>query len=458
MSAAAPRPTIADRYTAAFPTSKARHAVAKTFFPGGVTHDLRLLDPFPPYVDRAKGAHKWDVDGHELIDYFSGHGALLLGHSPGDVVKAVQDQMAKGTHPGACHELEIEWAQWVKRLLPSCEKLRFTGSGTEATLMALRLCRIHAGRPKFLKFQGHFHGWHDYVAPAADPPYDAMNVLGVPDAVAACAVALPPNDLNRVEDTLKKDDEIGAVILEPTGGHWGAVPIRGEFLLGLRELCTRYDRVLIFDEVITGFRISPGGAQAYYGVVPDLTATAKVLAGGLPGGCLVGKKEILDHIEVRPGKPKMRHPGTYNANPLSAAAGVAALKRVATGEPTARATRIGRLLRNKLNALFAAKNWPWVSYGDFSMWRVLPNYRGPRPDPNAGDHDCLVPYGGDVNQLDGPKNTKLVHAFRMGMLLNGVDLPGTAGMTTCEHTDADVEKTVAAVERTVELLLAEGVV
>ncbi len=269
MSAAAPRPSIVDRYTAAFPNAKARHAVAKTFFPGGVTHDLRLMDPFPPYVDRAKGSHKWDIDGHDLIDYFSGHGALLLGHSPDDVVKAVQDQMAKGTHPGACHELEIEWATWVKRLLPSCEKLRFTGSGTEATLMALRLCRIHTGRGKFLKFQGHFHGWHDYVAPAADPPYESMSALGVPDAVAACAVAIPPNDLNRVEDTLKKDDQIGAVILEPTGGHWGAVPIRGEFLLGLRELCTKYDRVLIFDEVITGFRISPGGAQAYYGIVPD---------------------------------------------------------------------------------------------------------------------------------------------------------------------------------------------
>ncbi len=172
----------------------------------------------------------------------------------------------------------------------------------------------------------------------------------------------------------------------------------------------------------------------------------------------MGRKEILDHIEVRPGKPKMRHPGTYNANPLSAAAGVAALKRVATGEPTAHATRIGRLLRNKLNALFTAKDWPWVSYGDFSMWRVLPNYHGPRPDTNASDHDGLVPYNGDLNQLDGPKNTKSVHAFRMGMLLNGVDLPGLAGMTTCEHTDADVEKTVAAVEKTVEMMTAEGLV
>jgi glutamate-1-semialdehyde 2,1-aminomutase len=453
---AAAAPTLADRYTAAFPGSRARFETARAIFPCGVTHDTRMMDPFPVYIERAKGSKKWDVDGHELIDYFVGHGALLLGHSPDDVVQAVQEQMAKGTHYGACHDLEVEWGQLVRKLVPCAEKVRFTGSGTEATLMALRLSRLHTGRPKFLKVRGHFHGWHDYVTVGSDPPYDAPGVPGVPESVSASCVAVVPNDLNRVEEALKGDPQIGAVILEPTGGHWGAVPIRGAFLRGLRELCTRYDRVLIFDEVITGFRVAPGGAQEHYGVTPDLTSLAKILAGGLPGGCLAGRADILAYLEPRPGKPKMKHPGTYNANPLSAAAGVAALKRVATGEPCRKANAAGRRLRDALNGLFAARDWPWVAYGDFSMVRVVPGYRGEWPKPGAGDDNGIVPFGGDLDALDGPKNPKQVYAMRQGMLLGGVDWWGLAGMTSCEHSAADVEATVRAMEATIEAIQVEG--
>src|SRR5207248_10594440 len=178
---------------------------------------LRLMEPFPVYVTRAKGAHKWDVDGHELIDYFCGHGALLLGHSPDDVVAAVQAQMAKATHPGSCHESEIVWGQWVQKLVPSAERVRFTSSGTEATLMAIRLARIYTGRPKVLKFAGHFHGWNDFIIPAADPPYDGAAVPGVPREVAAQTAVVPPNDASAVERVLAGDPHIGCVIIEPTG-------------------------------------------------------------------------------------------------------------------------------------------------------------------------------------------------------------------------------------------------
>jgi glutamate-1-semialdehyde 2,1-aminomutase len=449
-------PSIEDRYVAAFPGSQKRFAAARDLFPCGVTHDTRMMDPFPVYVDRCKGSKKWDVDGHELLDYFVGHGSHILGHSPDDVVAAVQAQMAKGTHPGACHDGEIVWGELVRELVPSAERVRFTGSGTEATLMALRLSRLFTGRPKFLKFHGHFHGWHDYVTVSSDPPYDSPTVPGVPEGVSAYCVAVPPNDLNAVEDALKADDGIGAVILEPTGGHWGAVPIRGDFLRGLREITARLDRLLIFDEVITGFRVSPGGAQAYYGVTPDLTSMAKILAGGLPGGCLAGRADVLSFIEPRPGRPKMKHPGTYNANPLSAAAGIATLKRVATGDPCRWASDAGRTLRNGLNAMFEANGWPWVAYGDFSMVRVLPGYDGPRPGATAGDADGLVPYAGDLNRLDGPKAAKQVYALRQAMLLNGVDWWGLAGMTSCEHAPADVERTVRAMEAAVAMLRAEG--
>jgi glutamate-1-semialdehyde 2,1-aminomutase len=447
---------LVDRYTATFPGSRKRFEEAKSIFPCGVTHDTRMMEPFPVYITHAKGAHKWDVDGHKLTDYFVGHGSHILGHSPDDVVRAVQEQMARCTHPGACHDLEIEWGKLVQKLIPSAERVRFTGSGTEATLMALRLARLFTGKPKFLRFQGHFHGWHDFVTVSADPPYDSPTVPGVPDAVAAQCVAVPPNDLNRVEAAIKSDTAIGAVILEPTGGHWGGVPIRGAFLKGLRELCTKYDRLLIFDEVITGFRVSPGGAQAYYGVKPDLTTLAKILAGGLPGGCVAGHADVLAFIEPRPGKPKMKHPGTYNANPLSASAGVATLKRIASGEPCSKANAAGRLLRNELNELFESRNWPWVAYGDFSIVKVLTNYSGERPRTDAGDNDGLVPLGGDVNALDGPKNMKQVYSLRQAMLLNGVDWWGLAGMTSCEHTSEVIAHTVKVFEASVEALVAEG--
>jgi len=450
--------SLADRYVATFPGSKARFEQAKRIFPTGVTHDTRMMEPFPVYITHAKGPYKWDVDGHQLTDYFVGHGSHILGHCPPDIVLAVQDQMAKGTHPGACHDLEIEWGQLVQQLVPSAERVRFTGSGTEATLMALRLSRLFTGKPKFLRFQGHFHGWHDYVTVAADPPYESTTVAGVPDAVSAQCVAIMPGDLNRVEDALKADAQIGAVILEPTGGHWGGVPIRGDFLKGLREICTRHDRLLIFDEVITGFRVSPGGAQGYYDVTPDLTTLAKILAGGLPGGCVAGRADVLAFLEPRPGKPKMKHPGTYNANPLSAAAGVAVLKHIATGTPCAKANSAGRLLRNSLNELFTAKNWPWIAYGDFSMIRVISNYTGERPSTNAGDNDCLVPFGGDVNALDGPKSMKLVYGLRQAMLLNGVDWWGLAGMTSCEHTPEVIAHTVKAFEASVGAMTADGLV
>jgi glutamate-1-semialdehyde 2,1-aminomutase len=451
MTAAVSRRSLADRYTAAFPLSRQLHERARGLFPNGVTHDLRHLEPFPVYVDRAEGSHKWAVEGHDLIDYWSGHGSLLLGHSHPAVVEAVRAQVGRGTHLGACHEQEVEWGRWVQRLVPSAERVRFVSSGTEATLMALRLARIVTGAPRVLKFAGHFHGWHDFLFPGADVATAGQPVPGIPAEVAAQTVVVPPNDPDAVERALQAAPDIGCVILEPTGGHCGAVPVRGPFLRALREVTARLGRLLIFDEVITGFRVAPGGAQEHYDVRPDLTTLAKVLAGGLPGGCVAGRADVLAALELRPGRPRMQHPGTFNANPLSAAAGVATLQLVAGGEPCRRANAVARSLRQRLNALFAERDVPWVSYGEFSFFRLLSGYRGPRP---GGDD--FIPYDGAPERLDGPKDVRLVRAFRQGMLLNGVDLPGLSGMATAAHTEADVERTVAAVAGTLDLLTEEG--
>ena len=220
--------------------------------------------------------------------------------------------------------------------------MRFVNSGTEATLMALRLSRIYTGKPKVLKFTGHFHGWHDFLIAAADPPYDPQSVPGLPADVPDTTVIIPPNDPADLEKTLAADPQIGCVIIEATGGHFGQVPVRGEFLRALRDITTKHNRLLIFDEVISGFRVHPGGAQGLYNIKPDLTTMAKILAGGLPGGCLAGRADIMDILDFRPGKPKMKHPGTFNANPLSAAAGITTLQDRRRRRPVPQGQRAGQ--------------------------------------------------------------------------------------------------------------------
>ncbi len=267
--------------------SMALYEKAVNIFPSGVTHDTRFILPFPTYITEAKGSRKWDVDGNEYVDFAMGHGALLLGHGREEVINAVRDAVLKGTHYGASSELEIRWGEMVKRLVPSAERVKFTSSGTEATLLSLRLARACTGKTKIIKFHGHFHGWQDYLTVGERPPWEIPPV-GIPDEVLRTVIALPC-DLSPLERVLKNDKDIAGVIIEPTGGSWAKVPIPDGFLEKLRGLTTKYDVLLIFDEVVTGFRWSPGGAQGLYGVIPDLTTLAKILAGGFPGGAVVGK-------------------------------------------------------------------------------------------------------------------------------------------------------------------------
>ena len=212
--------TVVETYRAMHPKSAALYDRARAIIPGGVTHDGRHMKPFPVYVERALGSHKWDVDGHEYVDYWMGHGALFLGHCHPKVVKAIQDQAAKGTHFGASHALEVRWAELITKLIPSAEMVRFAMSGTEATHLALRIARAFTGRPKILKFQGHFHGWHDGVVAAVNPPYDVPMSAGVPTAVLDQALLCPPNDIKAVAGLLDRGD-VAAVILEPAGGQSG---------------------------------------------------------------------------------------------------------------------------------------------------------------------------------------------------------------------------------------------
>ena len=255
-----------------FPKSAEHYRRATKLFPSGVTHDARYLKPFPIYANEALGSHKTTVEKHVLIDYWMGHGAMLLGHSHPAVVEAVQKQAAISTHPGACHELELAWGERVQQLVPSAERIRFTNSGTEATLMALRVARLATGKTKVIKFAGHFHGWHDSLILGSDPPHDVKYTMpGVTDGVASDIIFVPPNDLAAVETAIDEHDP-ACILHEGNGTHWGIVPARAEFMQGLRELTKRKNVIFLLDEVITGFRVHPNCFQGHCDIVPDMTA------------------------------------------------------------------------------------------------------------------------------------------------------------------------------------------
>ena len=342
---------------------------------GKAGHDLRHFSPMPLYIERGKGSRKWDVDGHEYIDFLLGNGALLLGHAPPEVLDAIAQVSGRGTHFGNDHPLQIEWAERVQELVPSAERVRFVNSGTEATLLALRLARAFTGRSKILRFEGHFHGWHDDLVHGFQPPFDADGSLGVPPLVRDHTVLVPDGDLQAAEQALDRDPDIAAAILEPSGASWGRVPIDPEFLRGLRDLATRKNVLLIFDEVVTGFRYSPGGAQQFFNVIPDLSCFAKILTGGMPGGAVVGRADVMALFN-QTGDPhhdrfeRVVHLGTFNASPLTAAAGVALLKQVATGEPIAKANAAAEKLRSSFDEVLANRGIAGYVYGISSTFHV----------------------------------------------------------------------------------------
>jgi glutamate-1-semialdehyde 2,1-aminomutase len=439
-------------YRRANPRSEALFSRASKSIAGRITHDVRHLKPFPVYVERAQGPRKWTVDGQELIDYWMGHGALFLGHCHPVIIRAVNEQLQRGTHYGACHELEIRWAELVQRLVPSAERVRFTNSGTEATHLALRLARAHTGKPKVVKFEGHFHGWHDYFLAGVKPPYDIPMSAGIPGESLAQVTLCPPNDLAAVESILAGRRDVAAVILEPGGGSAGTIPSDPKYLHGLRDLTRRHEVVLIFDEVITGFRCSTGGIQQVVGVTPDMTTLAKILSGGLPGGAVVGQAAIMDRLAFGEDpawnrKERVSQAGTYNANPLSAAAGVAMLGAIADGEAHRLANRTAMVLRQQLAGVWRQLGAPGCIYGDMSFVNYsLEAALDTPPAIDARDH----------RRLQEMAKPDIYHALRCALILNGVDICPLHGWTSAVHTDEDVERTVQAFEKALLLLREDG--
>ena len=440
--------TILEEYVAKHQGSAQRYAEALQIFPSGVTHDNRYAEPFPLYITHGTGPHKWDVDGNEYIDYVSGHGALLLGHSHPAIVAAVTEQISRGTHLGACTEEEVRWAKAIQALVPSVEKIRFHSSGTEATLMAMRLARAYTGKNKVIKLQDHFHGWHDYAMAGSD-----RSAPGIPPETFNSMVIVPAGDLPAVETALNRDSDIAALILEPTGAHYGQLPFDvPNYLKDLRELTKQHGVVLIFDEVVTGFRASPGGAQVRYGVTPDLTTMAKIVAGALPGGAVGGQADIVDMIAHR-GDPewdnqrRVYHPGTFNANPLSAVAGAACLEIIASQPINQQADSMAERLKSGLNDIFGRMEISGHAHGIASMIHVV------MADCDCNREICNMPH----SQIKQATAAPAVTGLKRGLLNHGVDIMGRdAFLVSATHTENDIDETLVAFEQTLELVRAEG--
>jgi glutamate-1-semialdehyde 2,1-aminomutase len=446
--------TIEQTYVRRYPKSRELWERQARLVPGGITHTGRALAPFPLFIEANRSSHKWDADGFEYVDYWLGHGAMLLGHAHPAVVEAVVRQAPNGFHAGGESPLAVEWAELVTSLVPSAERVRFVASGGEATQMAIRVARAFTGKDRILKFQASYHGWHDAVCLGVLPPYDVPFSLGVPKAVQDTVTTLPFNDLDAVEKAVASHDDIAGIILEPGGCFDDTIPSDPTFLKGLRELATRHGLLLIFDEVVTGFRYARGGAQEYFGVMPDVTALGKVVGGGLPAGAVAGRADVMEVLAWRPDPDWARfrmvpHPGTWNANPATAAAGVTTLKIVRDTDVVERAIRQTRKLVAGFNEVCRRLGVEAFAYGRASIFKLR---RGKPPRIVSGDYSS---HQADTEQLlagwgaVGPK-------IRKAMLFEGIDLMRTDGFMSAVHTDDDIDRTSSALERALRRVREDG--
>jgi glutamate-1-semialdehyde 2,1-aminomutase len=326
-------------------SSESLFQAAQRVIPGGVNSPVRAfrgVGGTPFFVARAEGAHIIDVDGRSYIDFLGSWGPLILGHAAGAVVEAVTEAARRGTSYGAPTGAEVEIAELIARAVPSMEMVRLVSSGTEAAMSAIRLARGATGRDVIVKFDGCYHGHADSLlvkAGSGGATFGVPDSLGVPAALAALTLALPFNDLAAVRRALEAHPgKVAAVVVEPVAGNMGVVPPAPGFLPGLRELCTRHGTLLVFDEVITGFRVAWGGAQARYGVRPDLTCLGKIIGGGLPVGAYGGSRELMSRVAPL---GQVYQAGTLSGNPLAVAAGLATLRALEREGVYERLERLG---------------------------------------------------------------------------------------------------------------------
>jgi glutamate-1-semialdehyde 2,1-aminomutase len=417
-----------------FSRSLTAHDRARLLIPGGVNSPARAFGGVggkPITIARGEGAYLWDVDGNRYIDYCGSWGPLILGHCHSRVIEAVSKALYRGSSFGAPTELESELAETVIRAVPSIEKVRFVSSGTEAAMSAIRLARGFTGRDKIIKFAGCYHGHTDSMLVQAGSSATTLGVPSSPGVPAGCTrdtIVVEFNDIAAVENALAANaGQVAAVILEPVVGNMGLVLPRDEFLAGLRDLTKSHASLLVFDEVITGFRVALGGAQEYFGVSPDLTVLGKIVGGGLPVGAFGGRADIMD--KVMPVGPVFQA-GTLSGNPLAMASGIATLSELRDYSPYG---RLERLTTRLVRGLHEAAHDAGVAHTLPHLASLFTLFFNPAPVRNYTD----------AKRSDAAAFGR----FFWAMVERGVYLPCSqfeAAFVSAAHTDADIEYTIAA--------------
>jgi len=445
---------VKTRYVKKTPTSAKFWKQASKVMPGGITANIKYFDPYPIFMRKAEGSKLYDVDGNEYVDYCLCFGPLILGHGHPAVVEAIKKQLDESgtTIYGTAHELEIKMAHEIKSLIPCAEMVRFVNSGLEATLHAVRVARAYTKKVKIAKFEGHYHGAHDYVAVSITPPLDSVgpdhapiavpNSAGLPHFITENTIVLPFNDPSTVEKTIEKyKNELAAVIVEPV--MRGFLPPDRDFLKSLRTVTEENNVVLIFDEVMTGFRLGLGGAQKHFGVTPDVVALGKIIGGGLPIGIFAGKAEIMEltsPVGAKSPYDNVFHSGTFNGCPTILAAGLATINVLKKSGTYDHINWIAEQVKKCMKDSFEDKKIDGQVIGLTSMFQCLftPNKK--------------VKNYRDIAKADGKKR---VH-FDLELINNGVYVrPSRTYYTSLVHTKADLEKTFEAIEKTTDAMGAD---
>ena len=407
---------------------------AKKLMPGGVNSPVRSFQPCPFFTERAKGSHLLDVDGKEYIDYCLAYGPLILGHANSKIIDAVTAQLANGSLFGTPTEKEVELAELICSVVPSAEIVRLVSTGGEATMSAIRAARGYTGKKRILKFEGCYHGAHDYVlvkAGSGATTFGMPTSLGIPEETARNSLVVPFNDAEKFEKAVKDNkDDLAAVIVEPVIGNIGLVLPQTGFLETLREVTENHGIILIFDEVITGFRLALGGAQEYYGVTPDLTTLGKVLGGGFPIAAFAGKQEIMEMIAPT---GKVYQAGTYSGNPISVTAALATLKFLRDGgtEFYAKMENNCKAIVTPLKKMIGECNLKAQVNNLASMFQLF--------FTDAPVYDYATVKTSDTNKF---------MKYHTKLLKNGIFVPPSQ-FETCflssEHSQQDIEQTVATI-------------